>query len=60
MVTTVQSYICPDCGGYVYRAGLLGPKPFKCVRCKRKFSMANINAAWFREYKKKSGGANQG
>lgn len=34
--------ICPKCGGLVWRYGILGNKPFKCVRCRQKYSAAEI------------------
>lgn len=43
--------ICPICKGLIYRKGLLGKRPFQCVRCKRWFSSTELDKFWLEDFK---------
>jgi hypothetical protein len=41
-----------ECGGLLDRKGLLGTRPYSCVRCHRKYSQKEINDMWLEQFNK--------
>lgn len=47
----MEEKTCPNCGGYVYKRGVLEMKPYQCVRCERSFSYLELEHKWFLKIK---------